>query len=82
MPTDIRLEVGILDHPKKVKLVKKLGWEAFECLLRLWMYVRERRPKGILTGMSPEDLEIALVGLFYLIFLLIVAAVVFYRLMS
>ena len=59
MPTDIRLEVGILDHPKKVKLVKKLGWEAFECLLRLWMYVRERRPKGILTGMSPEDLEIA-----------------------
>ena len=59
MPTDFRIEVGFIDHPKTVKLERRMGFNAVKCLLRLWGWAAENRPKGVLYGMSLEDIEIA-----------------------
>ena len=59
MPTDIRLDIHILDHFKTHKLIAKLGPGSFMNLLRLWMFCRSKRPKGILTNMDKHDIEIA-----------------------
>lgn len=59
MKTDIRLSSGFLDHPKTVKLERKLGLAGFKGLLRLWFFCRENRPKGNFNGMTDDDIEIA-----------------------
>jgi hypothetical protein len=58
MNTDIRLKVTFFRHPKTVKLQRKLGLEGVFSLLKLWLWVAENKPEGILDG-SPEDIEIA-----------------------
>ena len=57
--SDIRLSIGFFDHPKTVKLKRKLGLEGVEALLRLWMYAAQYRPGGTFTNMDLDDIEIA-----------------------
>ena len=59
MNSDIRLSIGFFDHPKTVKLKRKLGLEGVEALLRLWMYAAQYRPGGTFTNMAADDIEIA-----------------------
>jgi len=59
MNSDIRVSVSFLDHPKTIKLRRRLGWEGFESLLRLWFWAAQHRPNGILSDLSDEDIEIA-----------------------
>lgn len=59
MNADIRLMITFLDHPKTIKLQRRLGAEAVLSLIRLWFYTAQHRPDGVLTGMAVEDLEIA-----------------------
>lgn len=56
---DIRLAVGMVDHPKTAKLIRRCGEDSFRCLLRLWCWARENRPDGILSNMDDDDIEIA-----------------------
>jgi len=57
--SDIRIAVGFLDHPKTIKLRRRLGWEGFESLLRLWFWAAQYRPDGVFNDMTDEDIEIA-----------------------
>lgn len=58
MNKDIRLSVGFLDHPKTIKLERRLGWPGIRSLIRLWLWAAENRPAGILEGLEGEDIEI------------------------
>lgn len=53
---DIRLQVGIADHFKTRRLVREAGEEGFRCLVRLWCWASQHRPKGVLTDMDPSDI--------------------------
>ena len=59
MQTDIRLLTTFPRHPKIRKLKMRLGAEAVLCLINLWLFARENRADGSLTGMDIEDLELA-----------------------
>jgi hypothetical protein len=59
VPTDFRVSVDALDHPKLVRLVRMLGADGVLTLFRLWGYTASYRPTGTLDGMSVEDIEIA-----------------------
>jgi hypothetical protein len=59
MNRDIRLSVGFFDHPKIIKLERQLGHEGILALMRLWLWVAQNRPSGLLSGMDDEDLSIA-----------------------
>jgi len=57
--TDIRLQCGFHNHPKTVKLIRKIGYEGVFCLTKLWCWTAENRPKGNLSGLDVDDIEIA-----------------------
>jgi hypothetical protein len=57
--TDIRLAVDFWDHPKTLKLERRLGLSAVKSLQLLWMWARQNRTDGILSRMDREDIEIA-----------------------
>lgn len=57
--TDIRLKCGFHDHPKTVKLIRKIGFEGVFSLTKLWCWAAENRPKGDLSGLDVDDIEIA-----------------------
>jgi len=59
MGTDIRISVEFLDHPKTIKLERRLGVDGLKSLLCLWLWSRVNRPCGLLHGMDAEDIEIA-----------------------
>lgn len=59
MNTDIRLSTQFLQHPKTVKLKRRLGLEGLFSLLQLWTWVAQNKPSGILSGMDDEDVSIA-----------------------
>jgi hypothetical protein len=56
---DIRINLGLPDHPKVQKLEKKCGPGAFKCLVRLWTFCAVSKPTGKLIGMSLGDIEMA-----------------------
>lgn len=56
---DFRLSVGVIDHPKIVKLRRRLGADAVLALIRLWGFTARNRPRGDLMGMDADDIEIA-----------------------
>ena len=56
---DIRLDVGFFQHPKTIKLERRLGLEGIKALLQLWMWAAKERPEGLLSNMDDEDIEIA-----------------------
>jgi len=49
---DLRIKFTFPDHWKTDVMVSRLGEESVRCLLRLWGYAAEYRPKGKLTQMS------------------------------
>ena len=57
--SDIRLSVDFFQHPKTIKLERRLGMEGIKALLSLWMWAAQNRPDGVLSGLDPEDIEIA-----------------------
>ena len=59
MNTDFRLSVGIFEHPKIIKLRRRLGSDGFVGYLQLLRFVTQNRPTGILSGMDAEDIAIA-----------------------
>ena len=59
MATDIRLQISFLQHPKTVKLRKRLGDGAVLSMISLWFFAAQNRPDGFLLGMDDEDIEIA-----------------------
>ena len=59
MNTDIRLSIDFWDHPKTVKLERRLGLEAVKSLQILWLWAAVNRADGVLSGMDCEDIEIA-----------------------
>lgn len=58
MNTDFRVNVNFFDHPKTVKLERRLGFQGVKALLRLWSWAAINRPDGALGG-DIEDIEIA-----------------------
>jgi uncharacterized phage protein (TIGR02220 family) len=59
MNKDFRVLVGFTSHPKFVKLKRRVGDRGLEYLLRLWEFTAQYKPDGNLTGMTDEDVEIA-----------------------
>lgn len=59
MNTDIRLSVDFWDHPKMLKLERRLGVAGPIALLRLWCWAKVYFPDGDLSGLDDEDIEIA-----------------------
>lgn len=59
MNTDIRLSVGFWEHPKTIKLIRRLGLGGVRSLQILWLWATQNRPDGMLSGMDDEDIEIA-----------------------
>lgn len=59
MVTDIRLSVTFMQHPKVVKLRRRIGGDAVLSLIQLWAFTAQYRSDGVLSGMDDEDIEIA-----------------------
>lgn len=59
MATDARLDVGLATHPKTKKLVRRLGGDGAWRLVCLFLWCAANRPNGNLTGLSDEDIELA-----------------------
>ena len=70
MSADIRIAVGFPNHPKTVKLDRRLGFQGIRSLLALWTWAAQNRPDGNLGGangrptvvqrpLDEEDIEIA-----------------------
>lgn len=59
MNSDIRLSVDFWDHPKTIKLERRLGVEGVKALLVLWCWAAVARPDGVMAGMDVEGIEIA-----------------------
>lgn len=54
---DIRLKTDFPDHDKTDDLVGLIGECAVRCLLRLWCWAAENRPKGLLYDKSDLEIE-------------------------
>ena len=59
MSTDARLSTGLPNHPKTKKLIRRLGPGAAWSLVCLFLWARNNRPDGDLSGMTAEDIELA-----------------------
>ncbi|MDA8215217.1 MAG: hypothetical protein M0Z64_08065 [Nitrospiraceae bacterium] len=58
MNKDIRINIGFPTHTKTRKLIRRLGHKGFYSLVCIWCYAAITRPKGILYGMTAEDIAI------------------------
>lgn len=56
---DARISTSLPTHPKTKKLIRRLGVGAAWHLVRLFLWVAENRSDGDLSGLSDEDLELA-----------------------
>jgi hypothetical protein len=59
MNKDFRVTITMADHPKTIKLMRRLGDRSFWCLVKLWSFTAANKPDGVLTGLDAEDIEIA-----------------------
>ena len=59
MISDIRVNLGITDHPKRRRLTNLLGHECVGYLFDLWVNAAMRRPDGLLTYWDEKDIAIA-----------------------
>lgn len=59
MNKDIRLSTEFLDHPKTIKLERRLGLQGIKSLLALWLWAAKNHPDGRLEGEDVEAIEIA-----------------------
>jgi hypothetical protein len=59
MNSDFRISVSLVNHPKIKKLMRRCGDIAFYNLICFWSYVAQNKPNGDITGLDPDDIEIA-----------------------
>lgn len=59
MAIDARIAVGLPQHPKTKKLIKRLGQAAAWNLVCLILWAASSRSDGDLSGLSDEDIELA-----------------------
>ena len=59
MTPDARISTSLPAHPKTKKLIKRLGFESAWRLVCLFLWVASNRSDGDLSGMSTEDIELA-----------------------
>lgn len=57
MNTDIRVDVGFLDHWKTDTLISELGESAVLALMRIWIFAAQNKPDGMLTGIQESTIE-------------------------
>lgn len=57
--TDFRLAVGYFEHPKIVKLERRIEESGVLAHIRLLRHTTVNHPDGVLVGMDIEDIEIA-----------------------
>ena len=67
--SDARISVSLPTHPKTKKLKRRLGAEGVLSLVYLFLWASQNKPSGDLSGMSDEDIELAVdwdgdIGLF------------------
>ena len=59
MNTDIRLLASFPNHPKTIKLTRRLGPQGPLSFIYLLIHVAQHKPSGRLEGMDVDDIEIA-----------------------
>lgn len=59
MATDVRISTGLPGHPKTKKLLRRLGGDAGWNLVCLFLWAAAHRSDGDLSGMTDEDIELA-----------------------
>lgn len=59
MATDARISAELPSHPKTKKLIRRLGQAAGWNLTRLFLWTAANRSDGDLSGMTDEDIELA-----------------------
>jgi G:T/U-mismatch repair DNA glycosylase len=57
MSVDVRINVGVWNHPKWLRLRAKCGQDGLLALIRLWCWTGEYRDEGRLHGVSDEEIE-------------------------
>jgi hypothetical protein len=57
---DARINTALPSHPKTKKLLRELGAQGGWYLVRLFLWVTENRSDGDLSGMSDDDIELAI----------------------
>jgi hypothetical protein len=60
MTTDVRISAELPKHPKFKKLIRRLGAEGGLCLIWLFLWAAANRSDGDLSGLSDEDIELAI----------------------
>lgn len=58
--SDIRISTTLPQHPKYKRLRARLSWVGVAHLFHFLLWARTNRPDGDLTGMSNEDIELAI----------------------
>jgi len=59
MTSDARISTGLPGHPKTKKLIRRVGAAGAWHLVCLFLWTADNRSDGALTGMSDEDIELA-----------------------
>lgn len=59
MSDDVRISVGLPNHPKTKKLKRRVGGDGCWSLIVLFLWVGAEKWDGDLSGMSDEDIELA-----------------------
>lgn len=57
---DARISTALPSHPKTKKLIRRLGPQAAWSLVCLFLWAAANHPDGDLTGMTGEDIELAI----------------------
>ncbi|MDG4594223.1 MAG: hypothetical protein P9F75_00765 [Candidatus Contendobacter sp.] len=55
----MNITTATLNHPKVIKLKRRLGTDAVLSLFTLWAWAEQERPDGILSDLDEEDIAIA-----------------------
>ena len=55
---DIRVDTKFFQHPKTLKLLRRLGPAGVIGLWRLWVWAAENRQTGYLHGLGPDDVDL------------------------
>jgi hypothetical protein len=56
---DARLNIGLPAHPKTKKLIKRIGTDGAWRMVCLFLWAASNKPNGNLSGMTAEDIELA-----------------------
>jgi hypothetical protein len=56
MKADIRVDADFIGNPKTQRVIREMGDKVITSLLSLWGFAAKHRTKGILRGLSPEEI--------------------------